>query len=183
MALRSVPRARRAAALGLAVALLGTAACSDDDEEGFPAAVAEEAGDDEAAEAGPGEGVCGLLPASVLEAAASQAFRPGEPSEGTCTYRGEDGRATVTVNVTDLPADAELALETTSSTCDAGTAGPLEDVGPATGAFACTVSGVRVAAGTSPTTYAVVMGAGLPDDTAADVLATVLAEVLTAAET
>lgn len=176
----SVGRARRAV-VGLAAvaALLGAAACSDDDDEGgFPAALADDA--QEAAEAA--EGTCKLLAAADLEAITGTAFQPGDAAEGTCTYRGPDGRTTVTVNVTDLPADAALALETTSSTCDAGTATDRTDVSGATGAFTCTVSGVQVAAGTSTRTYAVVMGAGLADADPGATLARVLGAVLTAAE-
>jgi hypothetical protein len=170
-------RHRRAALVAVALAPLLAVGCSDDDEgAGVPGALVGDAAEPGAGEPA-AEGVCRLVRLGALEEATGQAFQPGEAGEGTCTFTGRDGRATVTVDVTDLPAEAELALETTSSSCDAGSVEPLE-IGAATGAFACTVAGVAVVAGTSGDAYAVVMAAALGDPAVPTAAFPALGEVL-----
>jgi hypothetical protein len=178
--LRRAPATRVLSALLAAVALLG--ACSDDDDRGFPGAAATDAGAAGGDEA-PGEGVCALLtPARLLEVTGVD-FGAGELGEGTCTYTARDGVATLGVHRTELTADADLALETTSSTCDEGSSVEL-DLPGTDGAFGCTVTGVVVAAGASDTRYVVLTAASLGDPARpAEVmqdLGELLAEALTA---
>lgn len=111
---------------------------------------------------GQGEGACGLLAPADLEAATGVAFGAGVAGEGTCTYTAPDGVATVGIDVTELTADADLALETTASTCDPGSVVEL-DVPGGDGAFGCTLSGVVVAAGAAGSTYVVLTAASVGD--------------------
>jgi hypothetical protein len=111
------------------------------------------------------------------------AFGAGALAEETCTYRTRDGAATFAVHRTELTADADLALETTSSTCDEGSLVEL-DVPGSDGSFGCTVTGVVVAAGASDTSYVVLTAASLGDPArpggVLDDLATLLGEALVA---
>lgn len=176
-------RTATAAATAALVLALGVAACSDDDDGGFPASLAEEAR--ERGEAGGrGSGACRHLSPADLQEALGVRFEAGVDEPGSCTYRGARTPAAVTVNVADLPADAALALETSSATCDPGTPTDVAVEG-ATGSFACRLSDVAVVGGTSTTTYAVVLGSLGPDVDPVTLhapLAGLLAQVLATAD-